>query len=95
MWHPNLYSSLWLFGRRPFAAAHDDYSSENHRCGEYFLPGKDIHTENDAQDRGDDWLYIAVHADKSRSYALLTVWNKEIADERSKYDEVSQLPQLC
>ena len=77
------------------AAADDEDASEDHESGKNLLPCKYVHGEYDTDDGSDDRLDVAVHADKCRADAFLSVRYEEITHEGREYDQISKLPHLC
>ena len=76
------------------AVTYDCHASEDHQRRHYFLPGKGIHADADADYDGNDWLDITVHAHKGRSDAFLTKWYEKIGYECGADNKIGQFGQL-
>ena len=76
------------------AIAHYDYSPEDHHGSGDLLPCQCVHAYADADDDGNDGLYIAVHAHEGWPDAFLTNWNKEICYECRADNQISQFGEL-
>ena len=71
------------------ATAYYEHTSKYKACCKNLLPCQCIHPDDYPNDRGDDRLYVAVHADEGRPYMFLTEWNEKVTDECCEKDEES------
>ena len=72
------------------AAGDYDEATEDKGGSEDLLPGEGVHADGYADSYGNDGLDVAVHADKSRSDALLCHRDEEVCYECGADDQVGE-----
>ena len=85
-------TGLWLCRGGGTALVDNPHAGEDENHGDDLVPVHRVETDGNADDGGDDWLHVVVHAHEGGTQTFLPDGDQEVGDEGREEHHVGNLP---